>query len=63
MRHYNPKKAQRTKIAIAGALAVLIALFIAFSPIFERDAPEIKPPATLYWNPNAPLINPIFMEP
>ncbi|MDR2638290.1 MAG: M23 family metallopeptidase [Helicobacteraceae bacterium] len=55
MRHYNPKKSQRIKIAFFAVLVASIALFVAFSPLFERSAPEIKPPVSLYWNPSTPL--------
>ncbi|MDR2151257.1 MAG: M23 family metallopeptidase, partial [Helicobacteraceae bacterium] len=55
MRHYNPKKSQSIKIVFAIVLLAAIALFIAFSPTFERNAPGIKTPVSLYWNPSTPL--------
>ncbi|MDR1451048.1 MAG: M23 family metallopeptidase [Helicobacteraceae bacterium] len=55
MRYYNPRKSQRTRIVFFVVLIAAIALFAAFSPIFERNAPEAKLLRPPYWNPSAPL--------
>lgn len=41
-------------IAIAG-----LALFVYFSPMFEREAPKVSIPQTIYWNLKSPLQIPI----
>ncbi|MDR2034305.1 MAG: M23 family metallopeptidase [Helicobacteraceae bacterium] len=54
-RHYNPRRSQRIKTIFFVLVIAAIALFIAFSPIFERVAPQAVLLHSQYWNPTTPL--------
>ena len=39
----------------AVSVVVGLAVFVYFSPLFEREAPKINIPQTIYWNLKSPL--------
>ncbi len=55
MRHYRPRKQRPVKPIIALMVLITAALFVAFSPQFEREAPQVKLPDPLHWNMHDPL--------